>query len=89
MKETDVIELPIYAESEYCGDFGVRKTESIICDELHYLFRRLDKNDLGIDGEIEILSEKNKGTGRLIAVQIKCGKSFFQGVYGRWLYFQR
>lgn len=80
MKETDERELPIYSESEFLGDFGVRKTESIICDEMHYIFRRLDKNDLGIDGNIEILSEKKRGTGRLIAVQIKCGNSFFKEV---------
>lgn len=67
----------MYPESEYLGDLGVRTVESIICDEIGLIFRNQEKNDLGIDAQIEFLQEDRKGTGRLIAIQIKCGESFF------------
>lgn len=72
------LELPMYPESEYIGDLGVRTVESIVCDEIGLIFRRQEKNDLGIDAHIEYLQEDRKGTGRLIAIQIKCGASFFK-----------
>lgn len=66
----------MYPETEFLGDFGVRTVESVIYDQLGLIFRRQEKNDLGIDAQIEFL-EDQKGTGRLIAVQIKCGETFF------------
>lgn len=72
------LELPMYPESEYLGDLGVRTVESVICDKIGLIFRRQEKNDLGIDAQIEFLQEDRKGTGRLIAIQIKCGESFFK-----------
>jgi hypothetical protein len=73
----DIDNLPAYSERDYLGDKGVRLVDDIISDELKWVFRDLRKIDLGIDGQIELIDEKNRGTGRLLAVQIKCGLSFF------------
>lgn len=70
--------LPEYAKTAYWGDLGVRIVANIVSDELNMIFRSKEKVDLGIDGEIEIVDDNRRGTGRLIAVQIKCGKSFFR-----------
>ncbi|PED07912.1 DUF4365 domain-containing protein [Bacillus pseudomycoides] len=70
-------ELPIYPETEYLGDLGVRLVDNVVSDELKQIFRRQEKNDLGIDAQIEFLTSNSKGSGRLLGAQIKCGKSFF------------
>lgn len=75
-------ELPIYPETEYLGDLGVRIVENIVCDELGMIFRRKEQKDIGIDAEIEIVNESRRGTGRLLALQIKCGDSFFKETTG-------
>lgn len=71
-------ELPNYSEAEYLGDLGVRIVDEIVSDKLNMIFRRKEQKDIGIDAEIEIVSETRKGTGRLLALQIKCGNSFFE-----------
>lgn len=71
---------PIVSEASETGAKGVRIVDAIVHDELRWLFRSRERRDLGIDGEIELVDrqdEKRRGTGRLIAVQIKCGESFF------------
>ena len=35
-------------------------------------------HDVGVDGQIEILTDDRRVTGKLVAVQIKCGDSFFK-----------
>lgn len=70
--------LPMYPESEELGDKGVRMVESIFCDEFRWIFRQQEKNDLGIDAQIEIIDDNRKSNGKLIALQIKCGVSFFK-----------
>lgn len=59
---------------------GVRIVDKIAHEDLKFLFRPRERHDLGIDGEIEVVDERDgrrHGSGRLIAVQIKCGESFF------------
>lgn len=74
---------PIVSDESELGALGVRIVDGIVHDELHYIFRARERRDLGIDGEIELVDEqdeKRRGTGRLVAVQIKCGESFFREV---------
>lgn len=72
------IKLPKYITSAKLGEKGVRIIADAVEDELHWIFRPTTKTDVGIDGEIEYVNEEGKCTGRLIAVQIKCGQSFFE-----------
>lgn len=51
--------------------------DRIVSDRLKWVFRDIRKTDLGIEGQIELVDERERGTGRLLAVQIKCGLSFF------------
>jgi len=71
---------PVVTETSELGARGVRIVDAVVHEELCWLFRPRERRDLGIDGEIELVDnqdEKRRGTGRLIAVQIKCGESFF------------
>lgn len=73
--------LPEYSREAALAALGVRIVDETVEGNLGHLFRPKERADLGIDGEIELLSSesdgKRRGTGRLIAVQIKCGHSFF------------
>lgn len=72
------VELPLYPESAELGAKGVRMVADSIEDELHWIFRPNGKTDVGIDGEIEVVYENRRSSGKLIAAQIKCGPSFFE-----------
>jgi len=54
---------------------GVSSTEKII-NQLGMIFREQPTDDYGIDAQIETM-ENGYATGKLIAVQIKSGESFF------------
>nr|WP_321965258.1 DUF4365 domain-containing protein [Paraburkholderia sp. J7] len=73
--------LPSVTSSSDSEALGLRIAEYEISEKLGHIFRETAKRDIGIDAELEIVDRKNKtearGTGRLIALQIKCGKSFF------------
>jgi hypothetical protein len=76
---------PVVTDESELGAMGVRIVDATVHDALHHLFRPRERRDLGIDGEIELVDksdDKRRGTGRLIAVQIKCGPSFFDEVDG-------
>jgi hypothetical protein len=72
------IDLPKYTDKAELGEKGVRMIADVVEDELHWIFRPITKTDVGIDGEIEYVTEDRKSTGKLMAVQIKCGPSFFE-----------
>lgn len=55
---------------------GVFAVGSIVSEELKWIFREQPIEDYGIDAHIEVCLD-GKPTGRLIAVQIKCGESWF------------
>lgn len=56
---------------------GVNMVNKIITNELGWIFREQPTDDYGIDAQIEIVDE-DLVTGRLIAAQIKTGKSYFR-----------
>lgn len=45
---------------------------------LKWIFREHPTSDHGIDAHVEIVDERRDATGRLIALQIKSGKSYFE-----------
>jgi len=60
--------------------------EATVADKLGWIFREQFRADLGIDAQVEIVQD-GKGTGRLLALQIKCGLSWFrEDVADGWLY---
>ena len=58
------------------GDIGVYKVADIITSQLEWIFRPQPFADVGIDAIIEEVVN-GEPTGKLIALQIKSGKSFF------------
>lgn len=69
---------PKYNKSTQIGDIGVTMVEYIILNKLGWKFRKNHlEDDFGIDGYIDLITETNYITGKSIAVQIKCGSSFF------------
>lgn len=68
---------PSYDDTAYLGDKGIRMVDKIVSDEMKWIFRDIRKNDFGIDAQLELVDERKRGTGRLLAAQIKCGNNFF------------
>ena len=64
---------------------GVTHTKLAIEDELHWLFRDQPTEDYGIDAHVEVVDGEDV-RGRLLALQIKSGESWFRelGPGGWW-----
>lgn len=70
---------PKITKSQQIGEIGVDLVSTIVHNELQWIFRKNhNEHDFGIDGYIDIVSNDGSVTGSCIAVQIKCGKSFFK-----------
>jgi hypothetical protein len=68
---------PIYSKSGSQGETGVALVTRAI-GKLGWIFRRNhNEHDFGIDGYIDLVSPTGSVTGRMLAVQIKCGHSYF------------
>jgi len=77
----------IYPQDNPISRIGVTKIQDIVEDKLDWIFRRQDQPDLGIDAQIE-QREVDGARGRLIAAQIKSGKSHLKKkVRGRYRYY--
>lgn len=61
--------------SSRTGRIGVAGTQ-LIFEKLGWIFREQPIEDHGIDAHVEVVSN-DMPTGKLIALQIKCGKSWF------------
>ena len=70
-------EYPEVTDEDKLGSKGMRIVQDIVEDSLEWVFRSQTTRDLGIDAHIEIITGKSEATGKIIAVQIKCGESFF------------
>lgn len=57
---------------------GLNAVEKIILEEFRWFFREQPISDHGIDAHIEELDGKDRPTGKLIALQIKSGTSYFR-----------
>jgi hypothetical protein len=66
----------LYYTKAYVARLGVSAVSSIVKEDLKWIFGEQPKDDFGIDAYIEIC-DKGMPTGRLIAVQIKSGNSYF------------
>jgi len=64
---------------------GVNAVEAIILKEFKWAFREQPVSDYGIDAIIEEMSGE-KPTGKLIALQIKSGQSYFKKRRGSYVY---
>lgn len=74
--------LPKFPITSSTERLGVHHVASVF-SEIGLIFRETSNSDTGIDGYIEEVNNNNEATGRLLAVQIKSGKSYLndQGDY--------
>jgi len=70
--------LGAFPQFQILGTKGVRLVHGIVEDESGWVFREQATHDLGVDTHIEVGSDRNRATGRIIAAPIKCGVSFFK-----------
>lgn len=67
------------------GEIGVNAVSTVVNDELGWIFRRThQEHDYGIDGYVDHVLDSGELTGKYIAVQIKCGKSYLNEVRGKF-----
>lgn len=64
---------------------GVNAVERIFIKKLGWIFREQPISDWGIDAQVEVAGERGP-TGRLLALQIKSGKSFFRKKRGNLVF---
>ncbi|WP_298248335.1 DUF4365 domain-containing protein [uncultured Christiangramia sp.] len=70
---------PKINNSKIIEEQGLTILKSITENELGWMFKKNNlEDDFGIDGYLEIISEKGQVTGKSIAFQLKTGKSFFK-----------
>lgn len=80
---------PKYDKSSQKGEIGVQLVSDVVVQQLKWIFKRNhQEHDFGIDGQIEIVRDDDSVTGQLVAVQIKCGLSYFS-TENRWGYVYR
>lgn len=71
-------EYPKITETDKLGEKGMRMVRDVVEDQFEWIFRSQTARDFGIDAHIEVTDE-SRVKGKIIAVQIKCGESFFSG----------
>src|SRR5687767_1864862 len=75
---------PQRTKSAHLGELGVSLVSRVVHEEFGWLFRRNhQENDFGIDAYIEVVTSNGSVTGQMLAVQIKCGASYFAET-NRW-----
>jgi hypothetical protein len=55
-------------------------------NRLGLIWREQPSPDLGIDGQIELVDATGRATGRIVAVQVKSGASYFKDGGDHWLF---
>ncbi|EAC0243834.1 DUF4365 domain-containing protein [Escherichia coli] len=77
---------PKYHQTNSQERLGVNAVAEAIA-KIGQIWRETPMADVGIDGQIEYVSPEGFATGRMIAVQIKSGPSFFQESQGDWVFY--
>lgn len=75
-----------FRESDAVGDEGVTAVNMLFSRELRWIFREVSKRDVGVEAQVEVCRDRI-ATSRLLALQIKAGKSYFnEPAEDGWLY---
>jgi hypothetical protein len=76
---------PKYIQTNSQERLGVNAVAEVMA-KIGQIWRETPMADVGIDGQIEYVSPDGFATGRIIAVQIKSGLSFFKESNGCWIF---
>ncbi|WP_051336059.1 DUF4365 domain-containing protein [Aquimarina latercula] len=66
---------PIVSENYYKEREGVLKL-ALELNKYGYVFRETSNGDIGIDGQIEYITDKGNSLGKIVAAQVKSGNSY-------------
>jgi hypothetical protein len=80
------MDLPKYQSKNTTERLGVNAVAEAIA-RLGLIWRETPMADVGIDGQIEYVDKDGYTTGRMIAVQIKSGKSFLKEKDASWIFY--
>jgi hypothetical protein len=75
--------LPANLQQERAGILAVAGE----VNRLGLIWRETPLVDVGIDGQIEFVDDMGRVTGQLLAVQVKCGGSYFHDHGDEWWYY--
>jgi hypothetical protein len=78
--------LPKYIDTNKSERIGVHKVAYLL-SEMGLIFRETSNSDTGIDGQVEEVDENNNATGRIMAVQIKSGRSYLHDSGDYWKFY--
>lgn len=76
---------PKYRQTNSQERLGVNAVAETMA-KIGQIWRETPMADVGIDGQIEYVSPEGFATGRMIAVQVKSGSSFFKESNGDWVF---
>lgn len=68
---------PKFSHTKQQERYGVNAV-AVAVARLGLIWRETQSADVGIDGQIEYVTPEGAATGRMVAVQIKCGLSYLQ-----------
>lgn len=77
---------PKYNQTSSKERLGVNAVAESIA-RIGQIWRETPMADVGIDGQIEYVNPEGHATGRMIAVQIKSGTSYFRESNGDWVFY--
>jgi len=75
------------AEEPTTDRVGIHAVGLIFSRDFGWFFREQHEKDFGIDAQVEVLDEKNMPTGKLIALQVKSGPSYFRRKGEEYIYY--
>lgn len=78
--------LPKHSITSSQERFGVNAVAEVMA-KLGQIWRETSLSDVGIDGQIEYVNTDGYATGKIIAVQVKSGASFFKERDDNWLFY--
>ncbi len=71
---------PTIQQATRTAEVGINAVSTIVNDKFAWIFRRNhNEHDFGIDGYIDVVTDKGAVTGQCFAIQVKTGKSFLRG----------
>lgn len=76
---------PKYNQTSSQERLGVNAVAEAMA-KIGQIWRETPMSDVGIDGQIEYVSPEGFATGRMVALQIKSGSSFFRESKGDWVF---
>src|SRR5690348_16182439 len=70
-------QMPKLRQSDQTGGIGEKTVDLVFSREFGWSYHQFGNKRAGIDGEVEIVGDGDELSGRLLAVQVRTGASYF------------